>query len=563
MSGQATDEARKHASGRRAPAEVGRWIVLAVVLLTPVFLASLTRIVDHKFGLHWDEAMHINQAYEDTAQLQAGVVPYVRFLFGTARDRLPAYRLLHQPVTLAVGVSPLSLRLVALAALFGTLALVFACVQLAAGRAAAVFSVLFAALSPSILFPSSQFGTEYALFLATGGAFWAIARLIYRGATSRFDTLMLGAFLGLGALSKTNFIVLITPCLLLLWLAARFHVLTAPRPAQLYTAAGIGLGIGLPWWVVNWRPSLGGAYHASTFTRHAWPPMSWAYKMLVYNGFVAECGFGYPLAALAVLVAAWGLVAWRRTAVLMTNRRHLVMMGLCLSAACTLFAVQFLGQNQNARHFAPAILTIAVALGLVAGKSHLIATRRFFVVAALLCGSQVLLMITQWPYDRVLGPAMGFIGEQPSTVFHTYDQWDWEPLRARCVARWHTPSGITIGHLGSGFSFNPPQIAFPWERRNELVTVETLWRYEEGSLDWNTLSKRLDGVDVVVTAPKFVGFKPDKQDLDNQYNASLVERLEADDQFGKPEVLYMGAHGEEVDVFFRKAVRAHPPLSPQ
>ena len=234
------------------------------------------------------------------------------------------------------------------------------------------------------------------------------------------------------------------------------------------------------------------------------------------------------------------------------DRRYLLMMALCLSSAFMLFFLQFIGHNQNARHFAPAMLPIAIALGLAAGNTALVAKRGFFAVVALLCTAQVVLMLTHWPYDRLLGPSMGFIGEQPSTVFHTYDQWDWEPLRARCVARWRDASGLTIGHLGSGFSFNPPQIAFPWERRTERVNVEMLWRYEDGRLDWEALLKRLDTVDVVVTAPHFVGFKPDKQDLDNQYNAALVERLEHDARFDAPQTLRMGSSGEEVYVFFRR-----------
>ncbi len=536
----------------------GHWVALAVAAFVAVSAAALWKAARHPFPLHWDEASYIDQAYEDAGRIRSGIGEGVRGFFDTGRDKPPAYRMMHQPVTLIWGVSPFTLRLTALLALAVTAGLAGAAAAAASGASAGILAALLVVLLPSVLSPSTQFGTEYPLFVAVAGMLWVMARVLYREGAGSPSGVLLGLFFGLGLLSKANFMVFAAP-MLALWLAASFldPGLRAARNV-IVTGIGVGLAAAIPWWAVNVKPVYWQTRYASGFVRHAWPFDSWVLKGVTYVAFVCECGFGYPLAALGLVVAAGAYATRRADGAVLRDRRDRLMLGACLVSGGALLASQFLGRNQNARHAAPAFLAVAVALAVAAGRSGLVRRAGFAATVGAAVVAQVTLMLTGIPWDRPVDRLVGFIGDAPSNVFHVYDQWDWDALRSACLAHGVKRDVPRLAHLGTGFALNPPQIAFPWSRRHETVDVRVLWRYEEGDPDWTRLLDRAAGFDVVVTAPGFVGAKADKQDLDNRYNGDFAEMLGRDARFVRSEPLRLGASGQRVEVFFRRGSNPAP-----
>jgi hypothetical protein len=130
-------------------------------------------------------------------------------------------------------------------------------------------------------------------------------------------------------------------------------------------------------------------------------------------------------------------------------------------------------------------------------------------------------------------------------------QWDWSKLRKLCQD-YQVPLP-TIAYLGNTGTFNIPQISYPWIKAKEEMTVIWLWNYEKGPLNWDTVMESINSSNVVLTIPGLVGNPIDRQYLDNQHNAELVQRLQNHPEFSEPIVLQMEpSESDQVLVFFRK-----------
>jgi hypothetical protein len=188
------------------------------------------------------------------------------------------------------------------------------------------------------------------------------------------------------------------------------------------------------------------------------------------------------------------------------------------------------------------IILIGAALAVVAGRSALLTSRRFFVLSCCLVASQVGLMLTHWPYDAFFKAIPPFPSQPASSLFFRERSWDWQRLRTLCLDRLGPKPRLTIGHLGSGPYLNPPQIAHPWilsesqlwPLRRPRVEVIWLWRYEEGPLDWQKLTRSLDMYDVLLTTPNYFGNDADRDDLDAVHNAEFITRLSAAPRLRRP-----------------------------
>lgn len=162
-----------------------------------------------------------------------------------------------------------------------------------------VIAALVAALNPQVIFQSSIISNDIAAAAASALTLWLWARLMQRGPTPR-RAVVLGAALGLAALTKTNTLVLIAPVALgLLWLwrrapAARRRLFLA---ALLTAAAALLVG---GWWYLRawllWGSPFGLDTHCyaiwaycDDLTRRPSPLAQWRE---VYYSFWAAFGWG-------------------------------------------------------------------------------------------------------------------------------------------------------------------------------------------------------------------------------------------------------------------------------
>jgi hypothetical protein len=235
------------------------------------------------------------------------------------------------------------------------------------------------------------------------------------------------------------------------------------------------------------------------------------------------------------------------------------------ASAAGIPCIQLFTRNQALRFTAPGLILVGAVLAVLAGRSSLVSSRRYFLLSCCLVLSQVGLMLTGWPYDAFFGSRPGFLGLPASSMFRRERGWDWQPLRALCLDRLGRKPSLRIGHLGNGANLNPPQIAHPWvlfesnswPLRQPRVEVTWLWRYEDGPLDWQKLNRSLDSYDVVLTTPNYVGDPRDRDDLDAVHNAEFIARLSADLRFNPPVVIRPVEDGPDIYVYFQKsAVRA-------
>jgi 4-amino-4-deoxy-L-arabinose transferase-like glycosyltransferase len=536
-------------------------LCLAVVFF--VTAASTTFMVGDPVPAGWDEAEYVNRALLDREALGRGPKPFAGQLLKSDTIRPPAYRILHVPLTLAVGVTTRSLRLVSFAGLLLTVWLVYLAVSQLAGTSAGIFSAVFVLPLPVVLGPATSFGTEYALYVAVAGLLWSLVRMLRHDAW-KHEYLVLGGFLGLGLLAKLTFLPIALPLISVLTLARVIGLLERPRVVDLAKAIAVGLLIAGPWYAWNLKAALWYGNYASNFVRHSLPSSSFPGRTLAYVALIVESGFGYCLAALAVLTCGLALRRCASGRSDWAGHGRGIMLLACIASAAAIVCMQLLSRNQNPRFTAPALILVGAAVGILAGGTSLVTSRRFFALSGVLVLCQVGLMLTHWPYDGGFS-SMG--GVRASTLFEREPGWDWGRLKALCLDRLGERSTLRIGVLGSGGFFYPPQITHAWmpsqatryqrmrfsPGRHTDVGVTWLWHYEEGPLDWQKLVQSLDRYDVLLTMPHFIGNPANKEDLDNAHNIEFVERLAADSRFAPPVVIQLVESGPDVYVYFRHA----------
>src|SRR5262249_46193991 len=161
--------------------------------------------------------------------------------------RPPAYRLLHVPLTLAVGISVPSLRIVSFAGLLLALWLTYLTVSALAGGSAGMFAIIFIVTLPSVLGPVTLFGTEHPIYLGTAGTLWSLVRM-QRGGAQRYGYLLLGCFVALGLLAKLTFATVLLPVLCVFATARAAGYIERPRITDLIKAMVLALLLAAPWY---------------------------------------------------------------------------------------------------------------------------------------------------------------------------------------------------------------------------------------------------------------------------------------------------------------------------
>jgi 4-amino-4-deoxy-L-arabinose transferase-like glycosyltransferase len=532
------------------------WFGFAALIIVLIFMASVLWMRDHPFGIGWDEAEYFDRALSDLNHLKDdGLVAFVRGMLFEDTIRPPAYRLLVIPFTFVFGFSPATVRLVSLSIFVFGLVFVYLTAKNIAGPSAGAFALIFLSLSPIMIFSSLLFGTEYPLFLATTAMLFFLFRNWNRENDASYGWVGLGLSLGLGALAKTSFALVAGPVLAVSFLLSWRKIIANPKPKFFLRAAGLGLIIAFPWWILNYRPALWYAKYSSSFARHSLGPLS-------VSTFIKRLELYWQSAVgpmLSVLLIAVLLVfLFRRMGKHQTNisRTEGTVILVCFLSSLPIIFAQLIGKNDNLRHIAPALILMAVGMGILAKATFWTQARILAAAASFLFGVQLLMTVSPILNPVIYPTDVELFYRPPWLVMARAEQWDWEPLRE--LAHSYSIQEPAISFLGAGSEFNWPAITYPWALNKEgLTEVKWLWRYEDGPINWDKVMDSIIDSDLVLTAPNYVGDPADRQDLDNQYNQEFALRLENDPRFFGPIHLTLGRFEPvELAVFVNKSVLA-------
>lgn len=520
------------------------WLTFAILTVSLIVTASVFWIIDHPFGISWDEAGYFNQMQSDLVHFKAdGLRGLVRALSFEDRGRPPAYRLFIIPFTYLLGFSPVMVRMVSIAALLASLLFVYLGARSIAGPKSGAFAVIFLCLCGDLLH-SIAFGTEYPLYLATAATLCFLFLNWDKRQEFQRNWIGLGISLGLGALSKASFILIGGPALLLSFVLSWRKLIVSPSPKFLMKACTLGVLIALPWWLLNFLPALEYAGYATNFFRHSMGPpglMLWAHWLSAF----AQSSLGLPLAILSIsmLITLIPCIINKGSCEITVAQKAAV--AVCLLSPLALMIAPMFGKNQNLGHISPSVIFLAVGFGVLAETTQWTSNRIRAAIASILFLVQLGLIIIPAFRPSILDIKSPSRLRYPWLVMARWEQWDWNQLRE--LTRSYGIENPSISYLGNGSAYNPPQIEYPWIIHNEKVRVKWLWRYEDGPIDIDRIMKSIIDSDIVLTAPHYIGALRDKQDLDNQYNNEFVRRLGSDPSFKGPFNIRMGIF-EPVDI---------------
>ncbi|MGO9019222.1 MAG: ArnT family glycosyltransferase [Syntrophobacteraceae bacterium] len=326
------------------------WVILAIITVSFILMASLLWIVDHPYGISWDEARYLNQVQADIAHSEAhGFRGFVRALLLEEREIPPAYRAFAIPYTYLFGFSAIAARLVSLALLAATLLFVYLGARSIAGPEAGAFSVIFLCLCPEIIFLSMVFGTEPPLYLATGATLCFVFLAWNRKQESSWNWIALGISLGLGALAKASFLFIGGPILLIAFFLSLRRVMASPSPIFFAKACALGTLIALPWWLLNFRYALSFVGLAANYVRHSLGPPGLETSMRFASSF-AESALGLPLSILSVAMIVTFILRFTRGARKEISAKQKIAMAVCFLAPLPLIIAPLFTKNHNLNH---------------------------------------------------------------------------------------------------------------------------------------------------------------------------------------------------------------------
>jgi len=554
----ATSDVKKLSPTSEQSRSAGRlWLLFTGVSVLLILMAATRWILDHPYGIHWDEALYFNQAVTNIWKFKSENLHKIGgvFLSGDS-SRPPAYRVLVLPLLALFGFKIAVARFVSLALSSVSAWLIYLATRRVGSPVAGAFAVLVFSLSPDVVSASIFFSSDAPLYLASSAMLYFLFVHWSDRSINPGNWVGLGLAIGLGFLSKTSFVLIAFPVLAFALIAGRRR-LGVPGLAFLLKAGALAFLIAAPWWLLNIRNALRYAKFAMDAPRNSLGPSSlhiWAQWL----GTVALGLLGPGLTIVIVLVAVFAfhqIIITRKTALDPVQRTALI---ACLCAALPLVVVQLTGTNHLLRYLTPAVIPLAITVGVLADKTGW-ARCWLSIAASAFCFVAQLVMLTApvvFPNTQPVDP--GFKnGGLPWRIMVRFDQWNWKPLRDisdTCAIE--TPR---ISYLGNGRAFNPPQLQYPWVVRGSSPPDATwLWRYEDGPVDWTKVMGSIGQSDIVLTAPHYVGQVTDWQDLDNQHNAEFSERLAQDARFRGPIRLEMGRFEPiEVLVFLKKTLVCH------
>jgi Dolichyl-phosphate-mannose-protein mannosyltransferase len=539
--------------------ELRLWLTFAAVTVTIILVAAIFWSFAHPYGVHWDEAQYLDDSGIDIQRLLGGHLLKLggRILVKTG-GRPPAHRLLALPVLALFGFHTFTARLVSLGCFGLSLWYIYRATAGIASRVAGAFAVLVFVLSPEVISASIFFGTEAPLYMSTSAMLYYIFACWRDGSEHTRNWIGLGLAVGLGFLSKASFAAIAIPVFVYWFAISRWGHFAVPRIASQRAAGVLALLIAAPWWVLNIKSSLAYAEYARGFVRNSLgqpSPLTW--MRWINTALQGLLGHGVSILICAVLLT-WLLRAVIRRETILDPLQK-VALGACACAGVPIVLAQLSGTNHLLRHISPAVIPLAIFVGVLSDKTSWAYSWGSLVVSGMLFGGQLFMIVSPVVFPNKHTADLGFVNTAlPWRVMSRFDQWDWRPVREISYS-----CGIAnpkISFLGGGRAFDPPQIEYPWVVGDESTHYATLdfpvvtwlWRYEDGPLVWRKVMDSADESDIVMTAPHYGGELRYKENLDNQYNAEFADRLSWDPRFRGPIRVEMGRFDPiEIDLFLK------------
>ncbi len=398
----------------RPSSKTNLWIYFAGTVVIIIMMAATRWSLDHRFGTNWDESEYINEVLIDAQRLEHGMLLKLGGrIMVKSYGRPPAYRPLALPFLVVFGLHPVSARLMCLAC-FGLSAwLIFLATRRIDNELAGGFAVLVFALSPTVISASSWLSTEGPLYLATSALLYYLFSDWTGSAERPANWIGLGLAVGLGFLSKASFAAIALPALAF-WIVAGLRGKLAVSSLRTQLKAGaVAFLVAAPWWILNLRFSLAYAQYARDFSAHSLGPPSLATWAKWFNSML-QCLLGHGISILICLV----VIAWfwrsiiRKEAVLDPFQR--AALGVCACAGLPIVLAQLSGTNHLLRHVSPAIIPLAIAVGVIADKTGWTRLKVGAAVSCILFGCQLLVMVAPvvFPNDYAMAGGL-FNGELP------------------------------------------------------------------------------------------------------------------------------------------------------
>jgi len=540
--------------------------VFACLVVLAITTAAVRWILDHPYGIHWDEALYFNNALRDLHNLYSGGLrPLASILIGGDVRRPPANLLVALPFLVLFGFHTAVARFVTLACWGVSAWFIYLTTRRIANPAAGTLAALVFCLSPEVISASIFFSTEGPFFVATSVMLYFVSPYWTDDTElSRSNWIALGLAIGLGLLSKSSFALIAAPVLLITLFFARRRHPSFPITMPFIKAAALGVIIAAPWWLKNMGPALSYARFAREQPRNSLGAPSFVtWGKWFYTVVVSLIGPGLAiLIVLLVILVVRKILVKREVSFDPVQRRVLL---TCFCALFPLVALQLSGTNHLLRYLCPAVIPLAIAVGVLSDVTGWIRSRAAMAISGTLAFAQLAMIVAPvvFPNNQPVDPGF-FNGGLPWRIMVRFDQWDWRPLRE--ITQNCSLEKPKIAFLGMGRPLNPPQLLYPWfvagaspSERNGFDEPLWLWRYEQGPVDWQKVMSLIGQSEVIVTAPGFEGQATDRQDFDNRDNREFAERVSRDPRFRGPIRLKMGRFEPiEVDVFLKNGLACSP-----
>jgi len=536
------------------------WALFAAGIVASVVVAAIIWSLHHPYGIHWDEAEYLSYSGVDVQRLWAGKILTVggRILIKTF-GRPPAYRILALPFLAIFGFHPATARLVSLSCFTLSAWFVYLTGRHVGGKVAGAFAVVIFALSPEVISASAFFGTDTSLYLATSALLYYVVVSWENSSEQRSRWMGLGIAIGFGFLAKTSFFLIACPLLAFWLIAGRYGWFGISSLARQKKAGALALLIAGPWWVLNANKAIDFVRFARGDVRNSLGSPS-LLTWMRWSSTVVQCLLGHGVAIVIglVLVACVYKVVILKEKILSRLQRAVVVAFICTGAPIVL--AQLSGTNHLLRHISPAIIPLALVVGLLAEQSGWTCSLPGAAAFMLLFSAQLAMLVAPVIFPNTHPIALEFPnGIRPWQTLVRFDQWDWTPLER--VSQSCGMSSPSIAYLGNGRAFNGNQIDYSWILKGlPQPNVDWLWRYEDGAFDWPKLMNEADQNDIVITAPGYIGERVIKEDLDNQHNMEFAQHLSSDPLFQPPITLAMGRFEPvEVLAFVKKSFACSNP----
>jgi len=541
------------------------WLWLVSLLLLPLVVAAVRWMLDHPYGIHWDEALYFNNLLRDLHNLHGGSLRQLgSILIGGDVRRPPANLLFALPFVATFGFHTVIPRLVTLAFWAVSGWLVYLTTRRMGSQGAAALAVLIFCLSPEVVSASIFFSTEGPFFIATAVMLYSASFYWSDEAQRPCVWIGLGLAIGLGLLAKSSFLLIAMPVVAVtMILFLRRHAWSVSAWSSFLKAGALAFLVAAPWWIKNLGPAL--AY--TKFAREQPRNSLGAPSLAVWTKWFFTVVVSLVGPALSILIAVVAIAAFRKLLLkkeVSLDPLQRAALTTCGFAILPLVALQLSGTNHLLRYLCPALIPFAIGVGVLAEGSGWIRSSRAFVIAGLLATAQLLMLVAPvvFPNQQPVDPGF-YNGGLPWRIMVRFEQWNWKPLQELSQS-----CGLEkpkIAFLGMGRPLNPPQILYPWfakglspSDRNGFYEPLWLYRYEQGPFDWSQVMSSAELSDIALTAPAFVGQATDRQNLDNERNREFADRLAKDPLFQPPIHLQMGRFGTvEVLVFVKNGLACH------